>query len=251
MFEKTNKTYFTFLIIIFIVLLFFIVFAAILIMLIKKNRILFIGKLNAEYLSIAEERQRISKDLHDEFGALLSSTKMYLSTLNICKSNQEILEKSIQSLDQGLDALHRITNDLYPGALNKNKLNQAILDLIHELCNNVGLKVNTNIDDVYLDNFFVDKNKVQIYWILKEIIINTLKHAQANKLVLNFRIEKNQLEIYVVDNGIGFNQNILKSYHGNGLMNIANRVEILHGSIYIDTEENKGVKFFIKIPINR
>ncbi len=250
MFEKTNETYFTLLIILIIVLLFFIAFTAILILLFRKNKSLFIEKMTAEYISRSEERQRISKDLHDEFGALLSSTKMYLSSISISKIDQEVISKTISSISNGLETLHRITNDLYPSALNKNNLNSAIFDLIHENCDRINLTVDTNLEDVSLDNLFENRNKAQVYWILKEIIINTIKHAGTKYLSINFNITENILCITTKDNGIGYDLNIINNT-GNGLVNITNRVEILNGTIEVETEINKGVMYQIKIPINK
>lgn len=250
MFEKTNETYFTILIILFIVLLFFIAFTAILILLFRKNKSLFIEKMTAEYISRGEERQRISKDLHDEFGALLSSTKMYLSSINLSKIDEEVFSKTISSISNGLEILHRITNDLYPSALNKNNLNSAIFDLIHENCDRINLTVDTNLKDVNLDNLFENRNKAQVYWILKEIIINTIKHAGTKYLSIKFIITENVLCITTKDNGIGYDLNIINNA-GNGLVNITNRVEILKGTIEVETEINKGVIYQIKIPINK
>ena len=250
MFEKANETYFTLLIIIIIVLIFFIAFTAILILLFRKNRSLFIEKMATEYISRGEERKRISKDLHDEFGALLSSTKMYLSSLSSLNFDQEILIKSISSVSEGLDTLHRITNDLYPSALNKNNLNEAILDLIHEHGYKIYLNIETNLNDVFLDNYFDSRNKVQIYWILKEVIINTIKHASATYISINFSVILDFLCITTKDNGIGFDLSV-KNHKGNGIANITNRVEILNGTIEVESEHNKGVKYQIKIPINK
>ena len=250
MFEKANETYFTLLIILIIVLLFFVAFTAILILLFRRNRTLFIEKMTAEYISRGEERRRISKDLHDEFGALLSSTKMYLSSLNSSKFDQEVISKAILSITNGLDTLHRITNDLYPSALNKNNLNVAILDLIHENCDRINLTVETNLNDVDLDKHFENRNKVQIYWILKEIIINTIKYAGSRYMSIHFLILEDLLYINTKDNGVGFDLKI-NNKKGNGLDNITNRVEILNGAIEVETEINNGVKYQIKIPINK
>ena len=213
----------------------------------QKNRILFLEKLNAEYLGRGEERRRISKDLHDEFGALLSTTKMYLSTLNKENLDTETLKKTINAVSEGLNTLHKITNDIYPGALNKNNLNNAIKDLIHENCIAAGIKTTTNIDDIELNTLFDQKAKAQIYWILKEIIINTTKHSKSETLVILFSNVKNNLIIKTKDDGIGISIDI-EANKRNGITNITNRVEILGGSIELLNKSNKGVEYLIKIP---
>ncbi len=214
----------------------------------QKNRGLFIEKLNAEYLGRGEERRRISKDLHDEFGALLSTTKMYLSTLN--KENLDIvtLKKTINSVSEGLNTLHKITNDIYPSALNKNNLNNAIKDMIYEYCSHADIKTTTNIDNVEIDELIDQKSKAQIYWILKEIVINTIKHSKSETLDIQFSKLENKLIIKTKDEGVGILNN-LESNKRNGITNITNRVEILGGSIEMINDCNKGLEYIIKIPI--
>ena len=215
----------------------------------QKNRILFLEKLNAEYLGRGEERRRISKDLHDEFGALLSTTKMYLSTLNKDNLDSDTLEKTITAVSEGLNTLHKITNDIYPSALNKNNLNNAIKDMIYENFSRVEIKTTTNIDDIEIDSLFDQKSKAQIYWILKEIIINTIKHSTSDKLDINFAHNKNHLFIRTKDEGVGISVD-LDSSKRNGITNITNRVEVLNGIIEIISPKGKGLEYLIKIPIS-
>jgi two-component system NarL family sensor kinase len=214
----------------------------------QKNRELFIEKLNAEYLGRGEERRRISKDLHDEFGALLSTTKMYLSTLNKDNLDTNTLKKTINSVSEGLNTLHKITNDLYPSALNKNNLNNAIKDMIHEYCSHADIKTTTNIDNVEIDELIDQKSKAQIYWILKEIVINTIKHSKSKTLDMQFSKIENIFIIKTKDEGVGILNNLV-SNKGNGITNITNRVEILRGSIEMLNHINKGLEYLIKIPI--
>jgi signal transduction histidine kinase len=247
MHQEHKETYIIILIIALGVLFIFILFCFLIYKQFQKNRKLFIEKLNAEYIGKGEERRRISKDLHDEFGALLSTTKMYLSTLNKDNVDTDTLKKTINAVSEGLNTLHKITNDIYPSALNKNNLNNAIKDMIHENLSRVDIKTTTNLDDLEIDILFDQKSKAQIYWILKEIIINTIKHSTSDKLDINFSHNKNHLIIRTKDEGIGISVD-LDSSKRNGITNITNRVEILKGSIELLRNSSKGVEYLIKIP---
>jgi len=247
MHQKYKETYIIILIIALGVLFIFILFCFLIYKQFQKNRKLFTEKLNAEYIGKGEERRRIAKDLHDEFGALLSTTKMYLSTLNKDNLDTDTLKKSINAVSEGLNTLHKITNDIYPSALNKNNLNNAIKDMIHENCSRTNIRTTTNIDEIEIDKLFDQKSKAQIYWILKEIIINTIKHSKSDKLDILFSYAKNHLIIRTRDEGIGISID-LDSSKKNGITNITNRVEILKGSIELLLNRNKGVEYLIKIP---
>lgn len=247
MHQEHKDTYIIILIIALGVLFIFILFCYLIYKQFQKNRKLFIEKLNAEYIGKGEERRRISKDLHDEFGALLSTTKMYLSTLNKENLDTDTLKKTINAVSEGLNTLHKITNDIYPSALNKNNLNNAIKDMVHENCFRAGIKTISNLDDFRIDKLFDQKAKAQIYWILKEIIINTIKHSKSETLEINFAHIKNHLIIKTKDEGVGITIE-LESNKRNGITNITNRVEILGGSIELVLNNSKGVEYLIIIP---
>jgi signal transduction histidine kinase len=248
MLQETKENTIIYFIIAFIILIIIAIFYIIVSIQYKKIKKLFLEKMNAEYLGRGEERRRISKDLHDEFGALLSTTKMYLSSLNKDNNNADTLIKAINAVSEGLNTLHKITNDIYPSALNKNNLNNAIKDMIHENCSYAGISTICNIENIDIDELIDQKSKAQVYWILKEIVINTIKHSKSETLEIQFLNNENTLIIKTKDEGVGI-LNELESNKRNGITNITNRVEILGGSIEMLSDCNKGLEYLIKIPI--
>jgi signal transduction histidine kinase len=248
MLQETKENTIIYFIIAFIILIIIAIFYIIVSIQYKKIKKLFLEKMNAEYLGRGEERRRISKDLHDEFGALLSTTKMYLSSLNKDNNNADTLNKATNAVSEGLNTLHKITNDIYPSALNKNNLNNAIKDMIHENCSYAGISTTCNIENIDIDELIDQKSKAQVYWILKEIVINTIKHSKSETLEIQFLNNENTLIIKTKDEGVGI-LNELESNKRNGITNITNRVEILGGSIEMLSDCNKGLEYLIKIPI--
>jgi len=248
MLQETKENTIIYFIIAFIILIIIAIFYIIVSIQYKKIKKLFLEKMNAEYLGRGEERRRISKDLHDEFGALLSTTKMYLSSLNKDNNNADTLNKATNAVSEGLNTLHKITNDIYPSALNKNNLNNAIKDIIHENCSYAGISTTCNIENIDIDELIDQKSKAQVYWILKEIVINTIKHSKSETLEIQFLNNENTLIIKTKDEGVGI-LNELESNKRNGITNITNRVEILGGSIEMLSDCNKGLEYLIKIPI--
>ena len=120
--------------------------------------------------------------------------------------------------------------------------------MIHEYCSHADIKTSTNIDNVEIDELIGQKSKAQIYWILKEIVINTIKHSKSDTLDIQFSKIENILIIKTKDEGVSI-LNDLESNKGNGITNITNRVEILGGSIEMINECNIGLEYLIKIPI--
>jgi len=86
---------------------------------------------------------------------------------------------------------------------------------------------------------------------MQEIINNTVKHSGASGMDISFKVIKQQLVIDSKDNGKGFEKEQIAQgkYTGNGMRNIVRRVELLKGSLYLETSPGNGVHFTIEIPL--
>ena len=93
-----------------------------------------------------------------------------------------------------------------------------------------------------LDN----KIKIHLYRILQETMQNTYKHAKASKVDITFSLEKNTLNLSIVDNGVGFDAN--KSKKGIGLKNISDRLKEIKGKLDIQTQLQQGTTIHIYVP---
>jgi signal transduction histidine kinase len=77
---------------------------------------------------------------------------------------------------------------------------------------------------------------------------NTVKHANASEIVLNIKDMEKFLVINYSDNGMGFDQNQVKT-EGMGLNNIRNRVETFGGKIFFESTPGNGVRVKIEMPV--
>jgi signal transduction histidine kinase len=89
--------------------------------------------------------------------------------------------------------------------------------------------------------------KRDIFLATKEVLNNALKHAKANELNLSIKINEKEIEIFIQDNGVGFNQE--HKYEGNGLINMQKRTLKNQGSIHIKSSENMGTEIALKFPL--
>jgi signal transduction histidine kinase len=104
-----------------------------------------------------------------------------------------------------------------------------------------------------IDETIVDLGKEannQVYRILQEIVLNTVKHAQAKDLVIEISETEKELLIRTEDNGIGFSRsNVkLKKMSGLGLLSIENRIDYLNGTLIVNSEAKSGAQYNIRIP---
>jgi signal transduction histidine kinase len=98
-------------------------------------------------------------------------------------------------------------------------------------------------------NSIDEKYQMEIYKIIKELMTNTLKHAEATNVDIHLSIIEHELSLLFEDNGIGFDQSI--SQEGIGFENIKNRVNELSGTVHIDSVPKRGTVISIEIPIKK
>jgi len=190
-----------------------------------------------------QERERISKDLHDNVSGNLASLKLQIANIGL---NDKVYTK----ISKQLDTIYKQTRDLSYKLVSKRFQEETFLYLIQEYIENL----NTSKKIEFIFSF---KNKtrlnclkkeiqIEIFRIIQELITNTIKHSRANKVNVILDIINDNIELIVEDNGIGFNT---QKKSGMGIKNIHDRIYKLKGKTNIDSFTNKGTVASISIPI--
>ncbi len=194
------------------------------------------------------ERARIGKELHDDVGALLTTTKLYLSQISPEASPEKLqttTKKMYSLFDVMIQGIRSISQDLRPVVLERLGLVEAVKSLVTTV-NDVNVVAVTFED--FSRNGVSKENELNVYRILQELINNTLKHANATEIAIIFKNELSNFVIIYKDNGIGFNEETLQKRKGIGLKNIESRLSVLLGSFSFEKVQ-KGIKLTIQIPV--
>ncbi len=198
-----------------------------------------------------QERKRISQDLHDRIGSILSVAKVYY------KSGEEQLlqnknfdlvsfQKANELIDEACQEVRRLSYEMSSGVLTKFGLLSAVEDLVITIEQTKKIKIEFIAGD--LENRLENNIEIQIYRIIQELMNNILKYADSSHVTIQILKLKNKVNVQVEDNGIGFNTN--EQSNGMGLQNIRSRVSSLGGEIDIDSVIGRGTYVNIEIPIN-
>lgn len=214
----------------------------------RRNQQLYKLKILAEITTLENERARIAADLHDELGPILSAVKFKINSLDIhSEDDQVILDKSNKNIDDIIRRMREISNDLLPNTL----LRKGLIASLEESIDN--LKKTNTLEIIFIHHEIPDLTKdraINIYRIIQEIIHNTIKHANASQLKIEFTINKRNLIILTEDNGKGFDYiQQSKENAGLGLRNLLSRTDVLGGNMYIESRNAKGTKYTFEIPI--
>ena len=199
---------------------------------------------------IEKERKRIARDLHDTVSQELFAAHMILSGISqqALKLDREKMQTQLQSVAAILETAQKdlrvLLLHLRPVELEEKSLVEGIQILLRELEDKSDLKVSLKQNVSKLPK----KIEEHIFRILQELISNTLRHAQASCLDVYLYQTDVELQLKVVDNGIGFQLGSLDdlSY---GLRNIKERVEDMAGTIQLLTAPKQGLAVDIRIPL--
>lgn len=199
---------------------------------------------------IEKERKRIARDLHDTVSQELFAAHMILSGISqqALKLDREKMQTQLQSVAAILETAQKdlrvLLLHLRPVELEEKSLVEGIQILLKELEDKSDLKVSLKQNVSKLPK----KIEEHIFRILQELISNTLRHAQASCLDVYLYQTDVEVQLKVVDNGIGFQLGSLDdlSY---GLRNIKERVEDMAGTVQLLTAPKQGLAADIRIPL--
>ncbi|WHZ08249.1 MAG: hypothetical protein OJF59_002002 [Cytophagales bacterium] len=196
------------------------------------------------------ERARIAKDLHDGVGGTLSGIKISLTNLlsQLALSENQKLQfaRSVDLLDNSVHELRKVSHNMMPPSLAQFGLASAIRDYCDTLNGMKTLRIAFQLIGHEVRQPL--SHEIVIYRIMQELINNSIKHAQAQQLLVELVFNPSVLAITVEDDGKGFDSSILTHSKSAGWKNIRSRVDFLHGAIDLRTSQS-GTSVQIQLPI--
>lgn len=197
------------------------------------------------------ERQNFAKELHDGLGPLLSSVKMAISACSVntnAEESKKIILNAEKLIDESINSLKEISNKLSPHVLNNFGLLKAIKSFVAKLPlqGQPNIHIRCNIEN----KRFPYSIEVVMYRIVGELIVNSLKHANAHNINIDLYLEGNILRLKYIDDGIGFDMNNPEfEQKGMGFSNIVSRIRSLNGTVIIYTKPDEGLRVEVEIKI--
>jgi signal transduction histidine kinase len=195
-----------------------------------------------------QERNRLSRELHDGIGQSLIAVKLQLE--NAETQNYSMMRAGIDSaknmIDITIEEVRRVCNALLPAALNEFGIVSTLRALSSELGSLAGFKA------VFENEGSLDrmskKSQIYIYRIAQEALNNITKHARATQVLLKLSRINNIVTLEVSDNGKGFIFDPVCFAQRNGLQNMRERTNLLDGEFVVNSLPSNGTTIKVSIP---
>lgn len=204
------------------------------------------------------EAERISRELHDEIGQMLTSLKIDLSRLpTLCPSGTQehscaaALKEGVETMNEqiatAMDFVRRIASDLRPGVLDKLGLTAALEWQAHEIEARTDLVVQVEADDV--DRRLDKQLSVTLLRIAQEALTNVVLHADARVVEIGLVAHEREVVLTVHDDGRGITADSIEGSESLGIIGMRERAVLCNGHLSIRGVPGAGTTVTVSIPL--
>lgn len=202
------------------------------------------------------ERQRLSRELHDQIGQDLVALSLELRSLKqkVRDDSQAVLQlEQLQEMVSHLDRrIHDFAWELRPLILDDLGLKIALATLVEKWSLKNGVTASFHCSGV--DPLELPVNvESGLYRIIQEALTNISKHAMANTVTVAIQLKSGLLSVVVRDDGRGFDVGIAgkltSSSRSFGLLGMLERAEMIGGTLKISSEQDSGTTIKVSVPL--
>jgi signal transduction histidine kinase/streptogramin lyase len=202
--------------------------------------------------AVEKERSRISKDMHDEIGSGLTRIALMTELMN---SQKQLDEKTTEGVKEIAESSRKLIDTMSEIIWTMNLKSDKLSNLLSYLREQTqhyfepfDIKYVIHFPDIVPDLRLTNEQQRNLFLVSKEALNNALKHSEADTITLSVSISGNKLQFTVTDNGKGINDAEIR-LGANGLNNMKQRMEEIHGYINWSSENGNGstVNYWVEI----
>jgi PAS domain S-box-containing protein len=201
--------------------------------------------------AIETDRAHLAREIHDEFGQLLTGLKMDLAWCKRNKSDYPKIFERFESMnvliDEAIKVSRRLTSELRPGLLDDLGLIPAMEWYAGEF---------KHRSDIDCKLFFPENEpalsspiKTTVYRIFQESLTNIARHSQATETTISLIFDDNTLILEIKDNGRGITDNEIKNNQSLGLLGMQERARQKGGDVKIYGNIKNGTTVLARFPL--
>ncbi len=212
----------------------------------------------AQTAAIAEERNRMARDIHDTLAQTFSSILMRLQGASLMLSDpigtstlavQANIDRACDLAREGLANARHSVQALRPPGLMGRSLSMALADALQQMTEGTSLTSEFHLEGQPIA--LLEATELELFRIAQEAITNSCKHAQARTLSVQLTYQPDALRLMVGDDGVGFILTHSTALRGFGLISMEQRAERIGANLTIGSDHNQGTQIFVMRPINR
>ncbi len=202
--------------------------------------------------SLARERARIARDLHDEIGAKLTRLSLLGAMAAEDAKGAEPLRREIEQMADTARETHRAFDEI---VWSVSPRNDTVRSLSHYICKyaeeffaGTPVRCNFQLPEGMNGQPVEPQRRHQMFLAVKEGLHNILKHAAATRVDITVRLPEGGLCVELADNGCGFDPALVGT-QGDGLRNMRERMKVVGGVLSLDSRPGTGTRLVFEMPL--
>jgi signal transduction histidine kinase len=207
-------------------------------------------------LAQEEERKRISRELHDEIAQTLTGINVRLAAL---KTEATVNTKGLQSkisstqrmVEKSVDIVHRFARELRPMVLDDLGLIPALHSFMKGFTKQTGIHIRFTACTSGRIERLDTVTRTVLYRVAQEALTNVSRHAHASQVDVSIQKLPRAVGLSIRDNGKSFQvERVLHAKRNNrlGLLGMRERVEMVGGSLRVESAPGQGTTIRAKVP---
>ena len=199
-----------------------------------------------------DERRRIAREMHDQFGEQLTSLSREIASLKQAAApdfaaHVQRLEAISQQLDRDVDHL---VWELRPTALDDLGLRAALANYVQDWSTRVAIPVELHMSGL-LDERLPRDAETTLYRIAQEALTNVARHSRASRVAVMLERQGDVTLLTVEDNGVGFEPDETGAGGGFGLLGMHERAALVGATLQIESTRGGGTTVLLRLATER
>ena len=216
----------------------------------RQNHLLEEYAKQVEKVTLLEERNRLSRDLHDTVGHTFTSVIMGLDAVSYLmdaspEKAKEQIERLGEVMRRSLDEIRNYIHQISPISEEKETLSDQLKKVADGFALHTKTKITFNRLGTQAELSF--QGTVTLIRCLQESLTNAVRHGRATDITITLNQQNDQVLLSVQDNGFGMNEII----HGFGMNGMRERLESLQGGLAVESQCGSGTVVTCVLPIRR
>jgi len=207
--------------------------------------------------AVQKERERISRDLHDNVGSQLTNIITGIGLAEIYnKTEKPKADSLLHSLkDEVRETMTQLRETIRALKSNEMSFDNFVIELrkvIERRSKYYSGEILLNVDnDSKNDMILKPLQALHLFRIIQEAITNSIKHSGAKNITITISYKEEMLSISIIDNGSGMKEENFDLINGNGIENMKKRAEEIEAEIKLISEKNAGVSINVILHVKR
>jgi PAS domain S-box-containing protein len=199
-----------------------------------------------------DERRRIAREMHDQFGEQLTALGLRIRMLKEAAAGREDLAAQITALEQVAQQIDRDVDhlvwELRPTALDDLGLRAALANYVQDWSQRVSVSAELHTAGLTTDRL-ASEIETTLYRIAQEALNNIAKHARAGHVEILLERRADHVSLIVVDDGVGFDlAGMDDERRGFGLLGMQERAALVGATLQIESNPGAGTTIFVRMP---